>query len=87
MEYFVTSEAFRRIKNKSKSIVVGRKGAEKSALRKKLEEYFSNEQETYLVNVSPQFSSIRNILKDRDVVKNYGEEIFFQHVWSRQSVV
>jgi hypothetical protein len=36
LNYFVASDAFQRLRSKSKSIVVGRKGSGKSALRKKL---------------------------------------------------
>ena len=38
LEYFVASEPFRRVAEKTKSIVIGRKGSGKSALRTKLTE-------------------------------------------------
>jgi len=79
LEYFVTSDAFQRLKSKSKSIVVGRKGSGKSALRKKLEQTFELEKDTYVINLSPKFNSIRNILNDREIVEKFGQEIFFQH--------
>jgi hypothetical protein len=84
LEYFVDSAAFARMRSKSKSIVVGRKGSGKSALRKKLEQDFASEQNTYIVNLSPKYNSIRSILNDQDIVNKYGEEIFFQHTWLRQ---
>lgn len=84
LKYFVTSDAFRRLRQKSKNIVVGRKGSGKSALRKKLEAEFSAEPDTFVVNLSPKYNSIRNILNDVDIVKHFGKEIFFQHTWLRQ---
>lgn len=84
LRYFVTLDAFRRLRQKTKNIVVGRKGSGKSALRKKLEEEFSAEQDTFVVNLSPKYNSIRNILNDTDIVQRFGKEIFFQHTWLRQ---
>jgi len=85
LDYFITSDAFDRLNNKSKSIVVGRKGSGKSALRKKLEAGFAKDNETYVVNLSPSFNSIRNILNDKDITDGgFGQEIFFQHTWLRQ---
>lgn len=84
LDYFVASDAFQRLRARSKSIVVGRKGSGKSALRKKLEQTFQLEDDTHVVNLSPKFNSIRNILNDRDIAENFGQEIFFQHTWLRQ---
>lgn len=84
MEYFVDSAAYARMRSKSKSMVIGRKGSGKSALRKKLEEDFANDQHTYVVNLSPKYNSIRSVLNDHEIVTKYGEEIFFQHTWLRQ---
>jgi hypothetical protein len=84
LEYFVKSQAFTRISNKSKNIVVGRKGSGKSALRKKLGEVFQSAG-THVVTLSPQFNTIRSILNDRDLREEvFGQEIFFQHIWLRQ---
>jgi hypothetical protein len=84
LEYFVDSAAYTRMRSKSKSMVIGRKGSGKSALRKKLEEDFANDQNTYVINLSPKYNSIRSVLNDQEIVSNYGEEIFFQHTWLRQ---
>jgi hypothetical protein len=82
--YFVQSAAFRRLSQKQKSIVVGRKGSGKSAVRKKLEQTFSEQEHTHVINVSPKFNAIRNILNDSDIARGFGQEIFFQHTWIRQ---
>ncbi|QBE64276.1 P-loop ATPase, Sll1717 family [Pseudoduganella lutea] len=85
LDYFITSDAFNRLNSKSKSIVVGRKGSGKSALRKKLEQAFAQDNNNYVINLSPSFNSIRNILNDKDITEGgFGQEIFFQHTWLRQ---
>jgi hypothetical protein len=85
LDYFIASDAFNRLSNKSKNIVVGRKGAGKSALRKKLEQTFTQQEETYVINLSPTFNAIRNVLNDKDITDGgFGQEIFFQHTWLRQ---
>lgn len=84
LEYFVDSAAYARMRSKSKSMVIGRKGSGKSALRKKLEEDFTNDENTFVVNLSPKYNSIRSVLNDKEIVGKYGEEIFFQHTWLRQ---
>lgn len=84
LEYFIDSDAFQRLRRKSKSIVIGRKGSGKSALRKKLEQEFCEQENTFVVNIAPKLSTIKNILNNKDIVNNFGEEIFFQHTWLRQ---
>lgn len=84
LQYFVQSEAFIRLSQKQKSIVIGRKGSGKSAVRKKLDQVFSTTENTHVVNLSPRFNSIRNILNDKDISTGFGQEIFFQHTWIRQ---
>jgi hypothetical protein len=87
LSYFVNTESYRRLATKSKSIVVGRKGSGKSALRKKLEADFNKDGATHVVNISPKYSSIRNILNERSLAESFGEEIFFQHSWLRQMLL
>lgn len=84
LEYFVDSAAFSRLRAKTKSMVIGRKGSGKSALRKKLEQEFAADPNTFVVNLSPKYNSIRSVLNDQELVTNFGEEIFFQHTWLRQ---
>lgn len=82
--YFVQTPAFRRLREKQKSILIGRKGSGKSAVRKKLEKDFSTDENAYVINLSPKYNTISNILNDSDIVKGFGSEIFFQHTWIRQ---
>ena len=83
LEYFVASEPFRRVAEKTKSIVIGRKGSGKSALRTKLTETFQQEGDMHVINLSPKYNSIRTVLNDQDIVQDFGQEIFFQHTWLR----
>ena len=87
LSYFIDTESFGRLLRKTKSIVVGRKGSGKSALRKKLETEFSAEANTHVINISPKYSSIRNILNEKSLTEDFGEEIFFQHSWLRQMML
>ena len=48
LSYFVDTESYGRCLRKNKSIVVGRKGSGKSALRKKLEDDFSKQEDTHV---------------------------------------
>ena len=84
LDYFVSSDSFRRLAEKSKSIVIGRKGSGKSALLKKLDQIFSEDRETHVVKLSPKYNSIRTVLNDKDIAGGFGQEIFFQHTWVRQ---
>jgi Cdc6-like AAA superfamily ATPase len=84
LSYFVDTENYKRLTKKDKFIVVGRKGSGKSALRKKLADWFSSEANTHVINISPRYSSIRNILNEKSLSQGFGEEIFFQHSWLRQ---
>jgi len=84
LEYFVSSDAFQRLAERRRALVVGRKGSGKSALLKKLEEKFSSESDTYVVRIAPNFNTLRTVLNDQDLRTGFGEEIFFQHTWLRQ---
>lgn len=87
LDYFVHTESYRRLIGKNKFIVVGRKGSGKSALRKKLDETFSEEDQTHVISISPRYPSIRNILNEKALSEGFGEEIFFQHSWLRQMML
>ncbi|SFM01705.1 hypothetical protein SAMN05421830_111119 [Desulfomicrobium norvegicum] len=82
--YFVHTAAFQRLKDKQKSIIIGRKGSGKSAVRKKLEQHFSSDLGTHVINMSPSYNAVRNVLNDTDIINSFGTEIFFQHTWIRQ---
>lgn len=84
LEYFVATSSFRRLSNKQKNIVVGRKGSGKSALLRKLETSFSADGKTYVTRLSPKPNSIRTVLNDEEINLNFGQPIFFQHTWIRQ---
>jgi hypothetical protein len=85
LEYFVDSDALRRLQRRTKSLVIGRKGSGKSALRKKLQQHFEGQPSTVIVNIAPKYASIRNILNEPSLADDFGQEIFFQHTWLRQA--
>lgn len=84
LSYFIDTESYQRLLKKEKFIVTGRKGSGKSALRKKLEEEFASEGNTYVINIAPKYTSIRDILNEKSLTESFGEDIFFQHSWLRQ---
>ncbi|MBK5516783.1 P-loop ATPase, Sll1717 family [Pseudomonas sp. TH10] len=83
LKYFVSSDSFRRLAERTKSIVIGRKGAGKSALLTKLSQVFEGEG-SHVIRLAPKYNSIRTILNDVDLANGFGQEIFFQHTWLRQ---
>ncbi|EIK45310.1 hypothetical protein O59_001988 [Cellvibrio sp. BR] len=83
-EYFVSSQPFKRLAEKTKSIVIGRKGSGKSALRTMLAETFEDQDNTHVITLSPKYNAIRTILNDEEINNEFGKEIFFQHTWLRQ---
>ncbi|MDR5868112.1 P-loop ATPase, Sll1717 family [Halomonas koreensis] len=84
LSYFVDTDSYGRLFRKSKFLVVGRKGSGKSALRKKLANSFDQQKDVHVVNITPSYSSIRNIVNEESFSEGFGEEIFFQHSWLRQ---
>jgi hypothetical protein len=84
LKYFISQDAVDRLAKRQKNLVIGRKGAGKSAVRKKLSETFEAEDDTYVLNLSPKFQSIKAILNDNDLTSGLGEEILFVHTWLRQ---
>lgn len=84
LEYFVSSESLKRLAEKEKGIVIGRKGSGKSALLKKLDQVFREQEDTVVIKVAPKYNSIRTVLNDKDLSGGFGTEVFFQHTWLRQ---
>jgi predicted AAA+ superfamily ATPase len=80
LSYFINTESYSRLSRKSKTIVIGRKGSGKSALRKKLENDFSHEPDTHVLNISPKYSSIRNILNENSLLMVLVKKYFFSTV-------
>lgn len=85
LKYFYDSSAFRRLSGRQKQLVIGRKGAGKSALRARLTTHFAQEDDhTFVVSIAPQYTTIRSILNEKDLQSKFGQEVFFQHTWLRQ---
>lgn len=81
MEYFVAHPALDRLFRRSKTFIIGRKGAGKSAIRKKFVESSSSWEDNYLIEITPTFNIFNNIIEDSDIRNNFNKEIFFQYVW------
>lgn len=80
LQYYVTTDSLNRLYEFRKSIIVGRKGAGKSAIRKKLINKF--EQEDYhIVDIVPSFNMMQNILQEDTINSGFNSEILFQYVW------
>ncbi|NEX75640.1 P-loop ATPase, Sll1717 family [Aeromonas rivipollensis] len=84
LNYFISQDAVDRLLMRQKNLVIGRKGAGKSAVRKKLSDTFSSRQNHYVLNISPKFQSIKTILNDKELTSGLGDEILFTHTWLRQ---
>ena len=80
LEYFVESEALKRILQKQKPIVIGRKGSGKSALRKKAEDKFKSKEDNLVIPITPE-GELFNIKNSQTTINEYNEEIFFRYIW------
>lgn len=81
LKYFINQPSLNRLYTRSKTFIVGRKGAGKSAIRKKLVEQFSAWQDNYIIEITPTFNIFSNLISDTDIRANFNEEVFFQYVW------
>jgi len=81
LTYFVTPTNFNRITEFKKTFVVGRKGAGKTAIRKKLIKQFSEEKEHIVVEVSPTNGIFRNLAGVELLKEERSDETVFQYAW------
>lgn len=81
LKYFIDQPSLDRLYNRSKTFIIGRKGAGKSALRRKLVEEFRGWEDNYIVEISPTFNIFSNLISDTEIQTNFNEEVFFQYVW------
>lgn len=86
LQYFVTNSSLNRLQGKSKSIIVGRKGSGKSAIKTKLVEYFRTKDDV-VVEINSNYKLINNRTVDQEVTGNLNSEIFFQYVWLRHMLL
>ena len=84
LSYFVSNDAINRLSRMQKNLIVGRKGAGKSAARRKLSEIFGGDKSSIVLNLSPNFQAIKSILNDESIFDGFGEEVLFTHTWLRQ---
>lgn len=81
LTYFVTPSNFNRITEFKKTFVIGRKGAGKTAIRKKLINKFAGEKEHIVVEVSPTNGIFRNLAGVDLLKEERGNETIFQYAW------
>ena len=87
LKYFVNTGSYNRLIKKQKNIIIGRKGSGKSALKIKLNDYFSNQKNTYVVNITPSDSLFDGLKQTPDLTESYGRELFFKEMWINHIVV
>lgn len=80
LKYFIEPRKIERMVRQSKSIIVGRKGAGKSAIRKYLSDYMKNQgKKQIVIEAAPNYSFISAVKSDDEIIlKN---EIFYQNLW------
>ncbi len=80
LEYFIEPKKIERMVKQSKSIIVGRKGAGKSAIRKYLHDYMNSRGDNQIiVEAAPNYSFISGVKTDDEkILKN---EVFYQNLW------
>lgn len=81
LEYFVDHSSLPRLYKSSKTFIIGRKGAGKSAIRKKLVQEFQTWEDNYIIEITPTFNIFSNLISGSDIKDNYNQEVFFQYVW------
>lgn len=81
LRYFFDHPAMADLKKRNKTFLIGRKGAGKSALRKKYIDLSKSWEDNYIVEITPRFNMFSNIIADKEIRENFNEEIFFQFVW------
>lgn len=84
LEYFLESDSLARCKALGKDLIVGRKGAGKSALRQKIKDHFTDTG-LRVIEISPSYNSIRNIINDEKIRDGFGREVLFQYSWLKQA--
>lgn len=81
LTYFVTPSNFDRITQFKKTFVIGRKGAGKTAIRKKLISQLSNDSNHVVVEISPTNGIFRNLAGVDLLKEERGDETIFQYAW------
>ena len=81
LSYFVTPSNFNRITEFKKTFVIGRKGAGKTAIRKKLINQFADEENHVVVEISPTNGIFRNLAGVELLKEERSDEVIFQYGW------
>ena len=81
LEYFVNHPSLKRLYSRSKTFIIGRKGAGKSAIKRKIVDQFRGWEDNYIVDINPTFNIFSNLISDNEIRDNFNQEVFFQYVW------
>lgn len=81
LDYFVTPDNFSRILQFRKTFVTGRKGAGKTAIRKKIVDEFGEAENHIVVEVSPTNGIFRNLAGVDLLKEERSDEVVFQYSW------
>lgn len=81
LDYFITPNNFSRILQFRKTFVTGRKGAGKTAIRKKMIDEFDNVNNHIVVEVSPTNGIFRNLAGVELLKEERSDEVIFQYSW------
>ena len=81
LDYFITPDNFNRIVNFKKTFVIGRKGAGKTAIRKKILSQFKGDKDHVTVEISPTNGIFRNLAGVDLLKEERSDEVIFQYAW------
>ncbi len=81
LDYFVIPSNFERITEFKKTFVIGRKGAGKTAIRKKLISQFNEGENHVVIEVSPTNGIFRNLAGVELLKEERSDEVIFQYAW------
>lgn len=81
LDYFITPDNFERIVQFKKTFVIGRKGAGKTAIRKKLISQFDKDQNHVVIEISPTNGIFRNLAGVELLKEERSDEVVFQYAW------
>lgn len=81
LHYFITSDGVNRLASFQKDFIIGRKGAGKSALRKKVSSIFNTYADQTFITILPTYGNMRSILNNKTIKDSYNEPLFYQYFW------
>ena len=81
LNYFIKPQNFSRARNLKKTFIIGRKGAGKTAIKRKLISEFKAENNHIVIELSPTNGIFRNMAGIKLLKEERSDEIIFQYAW------